>query len=1489
MFEKAVVLKVYQPFFSVGPKGPRSRASGWPLLAAVCLLLSACYGDEYDDTDRDPPPTDRVLTRVQVLPSSATKAIGDTQPFTATAHYSDSTSHTLASDAPQWVSSNAAIASVSPTGLATALANGNTQIRATYEGLTGEATLTVSAVAAPSVFKVGIGQANHDPVSRVCIGGGSTNCGRAAGPDAIRDPLIARAMAITGANGQTFMVITTTNIGYFLAYKPEQSGLNGIYDVRLRIAQATGVPSTHIIVVSDHSHNGPDTIGIWGGVSAAYMKITADSVVKAATQAFASRRDAILRVASVNQNGSRVAGVPLLDSSYDLAPGNELALGNPYNEFRMLVADDATSGARILTFVNYAPHATVTNGDRFDGQYRLTGDWAAWLPDEANKLYGGMGLAALGALGATDWNKTGNIEEKEAEARLRLRNLMQAATLRLVPVQGADVGVESTFIREPLAQPFLLLNYKPGIDRNDPAVPSDGFDVRIDRSVLPPFLTGAVVGTYVSAVRIGDVFLSTFPGEPFGELDHALQNEGRIVGAREHFLLGGANDFFGYMVKNQATYEQTLRTGAFYLGGCPEAELAGQIGLREEGEGACADHWTLMVSPTIGSHIVCTLQDSADRLGFTTANRDDECPVLTALDGMAAPPESDSPLIGPLFDARQSAVAQARDLAAQCAGTGAPAPLCMALADGARQAEIYLGAEPVPSGPETPAPASNEGLPNTDSRLQTPLMTAEQASCAPDNSGPFTDYIGSLHEHSGYSDGTAGKIPADYFAAGKAQGRDFVGSSEHSDNALIPLTVSDGCASAEFPTCITPLPAAENPAAPVSKWALTLQQARAATNASFTAFRGFEWTSDRFGHINVFFSRNDFNAKSTDGYTASMEGFYNWFKTLPAAGGGADGLLVFNHPGREDMLHAGSPVGDPAYAFNGFQYRADADLRAVGVEVFGKSGDAYDTDNSAPPGGWYAFALDRGWHLGPVGAEDEHGVEWAKPTRAKTVLIARDRSEGALREAMLARRFYALSQGHNDIRLSFTAAGQPMGSRLARTLGALVLLEGTVTSGAAIHHVDLVTRGGAVLATRLGNTISAAVTVAAGERWYYLRAVRADGRPVAYSAPIWIRGGGAYPTCGEWLAGDLHVHTTYSHDSYGGPADDNTGPEEFYTLGHSVENQFRIGALRGLDYLAITDHNNVRSQSDPGFGAFGLIGLPSYENSLSGHAQMHGARRVYEGGSSAAGVNTQAAALRADGGVFQINHPADKNAAPYAPDNLGWSYGFGVQPDVIEVWNIGVRAYQAPLPSYTNNDASTQFWEDWLNRGHKVGATGGSDNHWVTLTAAAGAGQPTTWVFARERSARGVLEGLKAGRTFISHQPPLMAGPRVLIEADRDGDGIFESIIGDTVPRAAALRARVSGAPGALVRIYSGGADFIETAMPLLALETTVPISLPAARTWLRAEVLLPDAAEARAMLSPVCDALGQLGENGFPEDTGTTYCRNRLAVLAMTSAIYLQ
>ena len=362
---------------------------------------------------------------------------------------------------------------------------------------------------------------------------------------------------------------------------------------------------------------------------------------------------------------------------------------------------------------------------------------------------------------------------------------------------------------------------------------------------------------------------------------------------------------------------------------------------------------------------------------------------------------------------------------------------------------------------------------------------------------------------------------------------------------------------------------------------------------------------------------------------------------------------------------------------------------------------------------------------------------------------------------------------------------------------------------------------------------------------------------------------------GEWLAGDLHAHTTYSHDSYGGPGDDNTGFEEAYTLGHSVMSQFAVAESRGLDFLAITDHNDVRSQSDPGWPAPGdpVIGIPAYEDSLDGHAQMLGATRLVGSGSSAAEVQAAADELRAPpfGGAFQINHPAEGATG----GELDWKLGHEVVPDTVEVWNIS-RLWQPPLPSASDNDGAIRFWEGFLDAGESVAATGGSDNHYVATTPIQGAGQPTTWVHAEERSAAGVLAGLRRGHTFVSHQPPELGGPRVFIEADADRDGRFESIAGDAVPRSAAMRVRVKGAAGAKLRLVGTGGRRIGSESTVSAGTYRRGFAIPPWTTWVRAEVFVPDGLDARRA---ACDGL--LGDE-------TTYCRNALGTLAMTSAIFV-
>src|SRR5205085_8827355 len=78
-------------------------------------------------------------------PSSSAKP-GDSAQFTATATLSNNTSQTVTNQS-TWQSSNAAIATVSSTGLATATTAGEVDIRATYQGVTGSAHVTVTAPA----------------------------------------------------------------------------------------------------------------------------------------------------------------------------------------------------------------------------------------------------------------------------------------------------------------------------------------------------------------------------------------------------------------------------------------------------------------------------------------------------------------------------------------------------------------------------------------------------------------------------------------------------------------------------------------------------------------------------------------------------------------------------------------------------------------------------------------------------------------------------------------------------------------------------------------------------------------------------------------------------------------------------------------------------------------------------------------------------------------------------------------------------------------------------------------------------------------------------------------------------------------------------------------------------------------------------------------------------------------------------------------------
>ena len=293
-----------------------------------------------------------------------------------------------------------------------------------------------------------------------------------------------------------------------------------------------------------------------------------------------------------------------------------------------------------------------------------------------------------------------------------------------------------------------------------------------------------------------------------------------------------------------------------------------------------------------------------------------------------------------------------------------------------------------------------------------------------------------------------------------------------------------------------------NPADSWRKWDATGEQAAAASTPTFTAFRGLEWTTDRFGHINVYFSKEWTNAKTDGGYL-TMDLFYNWL-----TGTASNGIATFNHPGDKKLS-----TSDPGYNWNDFAYVPVADRQMVGIETYNSASDfGSPRAHGGPPEGWYAHALDRGWHLGPIGAEDlgHHvGDDWGGPAQAKTVVLSDGRSPAAIEDALLARHFYAVKGP--QWRLGFTIDGQQMGSRLVRAAnqtlriaGALWRPDGRAFGGPV--RLDLITSEGRLVASTTRTTMDVRHGVYRDERWYFLRATVGD-QVVGWSAPVWVTAG----------------------------------------------------------------------------------------------------------------------------------------------------------------------------------------------------------------------------------------------------------------------------------------------------------------------------------------------------------------------------------------------
>ena len=316
-----------------------------------------------------------------------------------------------------------------------------------------------------------------------------------------------------------------------------------------------------------------------------------------------------------------------------------------------------------------------------------------------------------------------------------------------------------------------------------------------------------------------------------------------------------------------------------------------------------------------------------------------------------------------------------------------------------------------------------------------------------------------------------------------------------------------------------------------------------------------------------------------------------------------------------------------------------------------------------------------------------------------------------------------------------------------------------------------------------------------------------------------------------WLKGDLHVHDDHSSDgSAPRQLADDRGPGNV-----AIQDQISFARLSGLDFLPLTDHRTYDQHYDPNWESGDLLLIPGEEANGSPHATVHGAvDTVVQGADD--GDNGDLRRLQqsiwfahSQGAVWVTAHPDDGAVEDDGSPNARAS---AVGVDLVETWN---RA--------SNIEKEIDYAEHRWNAGYRFGIAGGSDNHFREIWLLAGPGLPTTEVYAAGRSERGILQGLRDGRTRLYADA---ASPIVNLEADFDGDGVFEATGGDEViaplGQKGQLRINVDRGMGTSVLLYAApgrSAGPLATFSPsLLELQSSYLVDVEApAEGWYRVEV----------------------------------------------------
>jgi hypothetical protein len=429
------------------------------------------------------------------------------------------------------------------------------------------------------------------------IGGGSPVLEGRPATGVLGDGLSVRAFAVSDRH-TPFAIADIEAQGWFVALKNAPYGL---LDMRKEVERRTGgaLPAENVVIQSDHSHSGPDALGVWGGVPDEYLEYVADRTVDAIVSAFESMEPARLYYGTA-------PGRDLLSNQFDYDEANKVV----DSDVRVLQA--RVGRHPLVTLLDFSAHATVLGSSNT----KASGDWVQAANPLLEQRFGGKAVTVVGTLGRTQPGDRGctdpSATTEDAQNLCKLHDYAARVVDRAAEaaasaheISGASVAVRSYLVQDPSSN-ALILGMEYG---GEPA------GIPLMRAMTPPWLTGDVLGTVTQSARIGDVLMSAGPGEMYPQI--ALKVAGTVP-ARGYMTAGLAGDQLGYLIAPFEAYPEPIRRSFFNYEGDEVSPIDN-------------DNYFFNVSHTMGERVTCSLLRGAGEVfghGMEYWSQYERCPLF---------------------------------------------------------------------------------------------------------------------------------------------------------------------------------------------------------------------------------------------------------------------------------------------------------------------------------------------------------------------------------------------------------------------------------------------------------------------------------------------------------------------------------------------------------------------------------------------------------------------------------------------------------------------------------------------------------------------------------------------------------------------------------------------------------------------------------------------------------------------------------------------